>query len=589
MAPRGVSYQVVLIETTGNQSYIFGTNKLRENVGASELVYQVGTRFVLEAVRDQGGPDLWDPVGRTVDRTRFLDPARHPGVAAGAAVEVLVASSGKAELLVGDPEVARAIVRAVTLRAQQEAPGVEVLGAVSDPLDWDAPGSLARGIAQAHQRHGEARASRPSAALRFFRLPIVAECTTSGLPAAELWPRPGARPGERPEERSAVSLAKLQASGDADFRLKRLLHESHPELRFVESLSALEKLGKQEARGELDWQAVIHADGNGLGEIFQHFDQYCTSGNDGYANDLRAFSLALDVCTEQAFRRALGKLPRVPRHGRKWEDTLLAVPLVVGGDDLTVVCDGRFAIEFTAAFLEAFEQETQQTDPAHFGGVVPRIARRALALPRLSACAGVAITKPHYPFHAAYELCEDLLSSAKQVKRQVLDNQDNPYPCSAFDFHVHLDASGSDLREIRSRLKPRGSQARLYARPYVVSTLPGDAAAPACGSGWIAARSFSGLCRQIEAVMEVDPVTRRRVFPNGQLHELRAGLFQGKTEANERLALVLGRYDSLTRLTPDPGSLFGTFPEIQPDGTVAQIEYSPLVDVLEAAELVQGV
>jgi len=572
-----------LIETTGNQSYIFGTNKLRENVGASELVHQVGTRFVLEAVREQGGPDLWDPVERTVDRTRFLDPARHPGVAAGAAVEVLVASSGKAELLVGDLEVARAIVRAVTLRTQKEAPGVEVLGAVSDPLDWDDPGSLARGIEQAHHRHGEARASRPSTALRFLRLPIVAECKTSGLPAAELWTRPGAQPGERPEERSAVSLAKLQASGDADFRLKRLLHESHPELRFAESLSALEELG------ELDWQAVIHADGNGLGEIFQHFDQYCTPGNDGYAHDLRAFSLALDFCTEQAFRRALGKLPRVQRRGRKWEDTLVALPLVVGGDDLTVVCDGRFAIEFTAAFLEAFEEETQQRDSEHFGGVVPRLAQRALALPRLSACAGVVITKPHYPFHAAYELCDDLLSSAKQVKRQVLDRHGNPYPCSAFDFHVHLDASGSDLRQIRSQMTPHGSQARLYARPYILSVLPGGPEAPARGRDWVAPRRFADLCERIQAVTEVDPVTRRRVLPNGQLHELRAGLFQGKTEANERLALVLGRYDTLERLTPDPGSLFGTFPEIQPDGTVAQIEYAPLLDVLEAAELVQGV
>lgn len=582
------SYHVVLIETSGNQPYIFGTNKLAENVGASELTYRVGTQYVLEAVKRTGGPELWDPLRLRPDPARLTDPQVNRRIEDGAALEVLVATSGKAELLVRDPEVGRAIVRDVTREALLKAPGVEVLGTLSEKLRWSVTGSLAEGVRQVHERYEEARSAKPGAGLRFLRLPIVAECRTSGLPAAALWARPRAREGEgeQPEERSAVSIAKLEARDLAKERLRRLLQ---PHELFAGSLSKIEELG------EADWQAVVHADGNGLGETFLNFDQHCSPGNRGYANDLRRFSLALDLCTEQAFHEALGRVPKARRHARRWPDTLLLVPLVIGGDDLTVVCDGACALDFTAAFLQAFEEETSRTDAVHYDGIIPRVAGR------VSACAGVAIVKPHYPFYAAYELAEQLMSSAKQVKRQVLDAQGKPFPCSALDFHVLYDASGSDLDEIRKHMTSRdGTAARLYARPYVVSPVPAQGApgAPASGAGWVEARRWVDLREQVAAIMAIDPETGRRVLPGSQLHELRAGLHLGQQEADSRLKLVRGRYKSLDKLLPGLGpgpgpgpgrnSLFGSYTELEPDGQPRQVLYAPLLDALEAADFIQG-
>src|ERR1700722_20039513 len=44
----------VLIETSGNQAYIFGTNRLRHVVGASDLIRQVGTVWAPEAASAYG-------------------------------------------------------------------------------------------------------------------------------------------------------------------------------------------------------------------------------------------------------------------------------------------------------------------------------------------------------------------------------------------------------------------------------------------------------------------------------------------------------------------------------------------------------
>lgn len=157
---------------------------------------------------------------------------------------------------------------------------------------------------------------------------------------------------------------------------------------------------------------VIQADGNGLGKIFINFPEYLEQiqpdyTNRDYANRLREFSLALDVCTERAFLAALSVFK--PAMG-----ILPIFPLILGGDDLTVICDGKLALPFTECFLKEFKIATR-----HHKAIAP-IARVALKGDRLSACAGVAIVKPHFPFSVAYELAESLAKSAKKVKEMIM-------------------------------------------------------------------------------------------------------------------------------------------------------------------------
>ena len=73
-------------------------------------------------------------------------------------------------------------------------------------------------------------------------------------------------------------------------------------------------------------------------------------------------------------------------------------PLILGGDDITFVCEGRLGVHLAEKLLN-FMAETPINEQHIF------------------ACAGVAIVHTKYPFYKAYQLTEELLKQAKKESR----------------------------------------------------------------------------------------------------------------------------------------------------------------------------
>ena len=416
-------------------------------------------------------------------------------------------------LLVRDAAIGRQIVNKVTLRALREAPGLEVRGVVSRDFDFETT-PLHPLIGEVHRQFEIVRSRLPGPAARFQRLPIIAECASSVLPAQRVANRRDGLAEDERREYSAQTFAKLQAREQWKSRLDGILSHHNSSAKLPDATTDLEKLG-------CDWLAIVHADGNGLGQVFLKFDEVAnTTGNRDYIEKLRSFSLALDTCTEKAFCQALTVF-------RPRRNITPIVPLVLGGDDLTVVCDGQQALQFTKKFIDCFEEATRQ-HPA-----INTILKEGV-----TSCAGVAIVKPHFPFFAGYQLAGELLKSAKKLK-----------PLSAIDYHILYDASGPDLERIRRELTVDSGTTRLVGRPYLLRSHSDHPH-----------RAWSDLDRRIAAVRARDDEDRRRL-PNSMLHELREGLFVGRQAADARLSLVLERYrqsglDQLLGNTTGDGSLF---------------------------------
>ncbi|SHO80441.1 FIG00471280: hypothetical protein [hydrothermal vent metagenome] len=123
--------------------------------------------------------------------------------------------------------------------------------------------------------------------------------------------------------------------------------------------------------------AIIHIDGNGLGKIVKDLGK-----------KLSAFSIALDKATKNAVKEAK-------------EDYMHIREVIVGGDDVTVICNANDALEFTKNFLTNFEDETKNIK--ELKGIKDK----------LTACAGIAYCNEKYPFHYAVDLAEALCGVAK--------------------------------------------------------------------------------------------------------------------------------------------------------------------------------
>jgi Cas10/Cmr2, second palm domain len=179
----------------------------------------------------------------------------------------------------------------------------------------------------------------------------------------------------------------------------------------------------------VEWSAVIHADGNRLGELFQKAIDQLDPGQ------VRDLSEAVDGVAKQAFRDAVAKLAELT--GKR--DELPIVPLIIGGDDLTVLVSGEYCLEVVHEYLTAFSGHAKTKAPIEQ-------ALRLAGRPALTVSAGVAIVKPHFPFSVAYRLSEELCQSAKSV----VAGRDG---CHGLDVHVLLDSVITSLDAIRERYR----------------------------------------------------------------------------------------------------------------------------------------
>ena len=470
---------LVMLQTNSNQPFIFSSPRLREQIGASFEITLL-SRWVKEEaeklLKQKPLPtSFWvsDSSGKVI--VRFTDDEGGP------------------------KDLAKQLIREVTLRALTDAPGLDVTGvfieASSNTVDADDLQELDRVFL-------EYSLNRRPAAARFPQFPFLERGSESALPAsASLGALEFSQESLQPDnfdESSPLSLpsrvkrvfastSRKQQVDDVQERLAKQGKElkQEPPLDPTKLAAAFQDGEEfEDAKDMLSSVGVVHIDGNGVGAVMR--DLGCahravqkvgvSTISDEESKGLQSFIMEVNRRLDDVVKDAIA-LSWYDVQELTPDTVVPIVPVLVGGDDVTVYTDGRYAIPFAEAYIHHYERLTKDDDLLSVlaivaGGKKADVPERdhfeiddyMIQNPGpLTASAGVAIVGRNFPFHIAYDLAEELVSRGKK-----LGKKPGTVPCSTIDFHVLRDATVLDPDDTLDEYKGRSQ------RPFLVGCYAPD-------------------------------------------------------------------------------------------------------------------
>jgi len=419
----------------GIQSFIFQTNKLKEIAGASELVERICKDLFKKTFEDAGAGTLKKE-------------------------NTILTAAGNIKYLFENDETTQMeyVVKHFPKEVMTFAPGITISQAlveVKDELNKDHIDDLERNL-----RSQRNRVVRPSdlgflAAVRSRR---------TGLPAVTIDEKGGEKDYRDEGTHKKVTIIEKEQKKEERGRLANTFFgKDYPHELSLD----FEKMAKTRS-SNYSWLAIIHADGNNMGLMLQNLaDEMKKEGK--YNKDaFRDFSRKIQKSTEEAASEAFSALSddmdkEIVHYNENLEKkngfpyNVPFRPIVIGGDDVTIVCRADFALEYTANFLRLFEEKTKEN--------LESLGYDSLKN-GITACAGIAYVKYSFPFHFGYELAEELCSEAKKVAKKVAKKMNTDRSPACVLFHKIQDSFVVDYKTIKEKELSTDEGVRFDYGPY---------------------------------------------------------------------------------------------------------------------------
>ena len=524
MEDRTYTYQAILFDTRSIQKYIFSSNRLKANIGASHLVDRVFDDVLLPTVRGELGADA-------LDDSSWEQPEKIDWTDMRTAVRVGYIGGGNALLLFRTEtghETLRSIVSAFTKKLLEKAPGLRTgaaIGTMTLRADGsyagasdhsDAPNDLTRLV---HKLKDFQNTVIPTVNVPYTGLTLV--CSESGE-TANVWMRDEKEPnGDKESDDVASVPANVRMRDEKAPNGRFYAWEVAEKLRvampqagkpaavqtaLMEKLQSFlppkerenfrknyafpmkfDQLGQQTPKNDI---AVVHIDGNNMGKKFQECKTLTTRIQRSLAirdTTIAAFAALVQNIVAH-IERYNGTLALSEDQKKR---TLLPIrPLVLGGDDMTFVCAAKVAVEFASFVMRHLVHDDTE-------GRIP-----------IDSCGGITIMNTSYPFFRGYQMAEELCAAAKKRMRESKEAS------CWLDFAILHGDRASTLAQFRAQ-EYTGVCGDLHFGPYRVDADAGET------------ESLAALLAGARGM---------RKLPNNKVKELRRVLIYSAHEQRQFLA-----------------------------------------------------
>ncbi len=387
---------IALYDVTGIQNYVYGSNKLKDNIGASNLVEKCFDCFFVNSIKKFYKEENFRTNWTQDTEWKYEDDQNLVG-------EIVYIGGGNALVVFENTEIWERVNYEFSKTLMIQVPGLKCV------TEYEELSSNFGEVLDKLFKEMSLKKHCYTPPIFTKGLCITKECSITKNPAV------------------------INKDGFLSYEMymkRENAKSSEEEIDIIDDLA-----GEKGDR----YIGVVHIDGNNMGKNIEKITKETLQSCNDYRQAIKAireFSILIKESYEKAYESMKKAfeciIEKSEEYKRLFPNKIPFRKILIKGDDVTYICYGKLAISSVEMFFKELDiifKENEMTK-------------------NLNACAGIAFVKPHYPFSSAYEISEECCNSAK-AKAKVINGDEAGF---YLDFHILRGGMVGNLSETRNKI-----------------------------------------------------------------------------------------------------------------------------------------